>query len=74
MKASIDADPNLSRSALKKAYSSEIMYNGGLGIMIDRAAFQDVINVAKQAANDPDGLGKVSSQAGKLIYIPANRA
>ena len=74
LKASIDADPNLSRSALKKAYSSEIMYNGGLGIMIDRAAFQDVINVAKQAANDPDGLGKVSSQAGKLIYIPANRA
>ena len=73
LKASIDADPNLSRSALKKAYSSEIMYNGGLGIMIDRAAFQDVINVAKQAANDPDGLGKVSSQAGKLVYIPANR-
>jgi hypothetical protein len=72
LKAIVDANPESSRSALKKAYSSEIMNTGGLGIMIDRAPLEDVIDVAKQAANDPNGLGKISSRAGKLIYIPAN--
>ena len=71
LKAAIEADPTKPKGALSKAYASEIMYNAGLGSFIKQATPENALEVAQQAANDPDGLGKLSQQNGVLIYIPA---
>ena len=71
LKATIEADPTSAKSALYKAYQQEIAYSAGVGTFIKQATPENALQVAQQAANDPNGLGKISQKGGLLIYIPA---
>jgi hypothetical protein len=71
LKAAIQSNPESVKNALTKAYSAEIMFNAGLGKYISAATPENAMDIAQQAANDPDGLGKVTVQNGVLVYIPA---
>jgi hypothetical protein len=70
LKQSIEADPANAKSALYKAYQQEITYNAGTGTFIKQATPENALEVAQQAASDPDGLGKITQQNGVLVYIP----
>ena len=71
LKSSIEVDPANAKSALYKAYQQEIAYSAGVGTFIKQATPENALEVAQQAANDPNGLGKISQKGGLLIYIPA---
>ena len=71
LKSAIEADPNSAKSALYKAYQQEIAFSAGIGTFIKQATPENALNVAQQAASDPNGLGKLTQKNGLLTYIPA---
>ena len=70
LKAAIEQDPNSAKSALIKAFALDLAYNAGMEKFIGRVTPENALEVAQQAANDPDGLGKLTAQGGKLVYLP----
>jgi len=71
LKQAIEADPAGAKSALLKAFSTELMYNTGASSFVKGVSPENALEVAQQVVSDPDGLGKLSQRSGLLVYIPA---
>ena len=71
LKQAIEADPAGAKSALLKAFSTELMYNTGASSFVKGTSPENALEVAQQVVSDPNGLGKLSQRGGLLVYIPA---
>ena len=71
LKQAIEADPAGAKSALLKAFSTELMYNTGASSFVKGVSPENALEVAQQVVSDPNGLGKLSQRGGLLVYIPA---
>lgn len=72
LKQSIEQDPNNAKNALYKAFDADIKYQAGIVEFIRNTTPERALEVAQEAANDPQGLGKLKSQGGELVYVPTN--